>query len=152
MSSATREGVPETGQALEVVTSVVRLLRQAAAGAGSGGGGLSLTEYRLLKRVAHRLRLARELAAELDVTPATVSAAVDALVRRGLVQRHDPGEDRRAVPLGATTQGQVALEAARQRQYEALSGVLERLRPMERRALLLGLAGLARTLDATRPC
>ncbi len=151
MSSATPGWVPETGQALEVVTSVVRLLRQAAAGTGSGGGGLSLTEYRLLKRVADRLRLASELAAELDVTPATVSAAVDALVRRGLVQRHDPGADRRAVPLGASAQGHAALEAARQRQYQALRGVVERLRPVERRGLFLGLAGLARTLNPSRP-
>jgi len=149
MASETGTGLQENGQALEVVTAVVRLLRQAAAGPASGTDGLSLTDLRLLKRLTQRLRLARELAAELDVTPATVSAAVDALVRRGLVERHDPGDDRRAVPLGATATGRMVLEAARQRQHQALSGILEQLRPVERRALAIALPGLARVLGAT---
>lgn len=151
MASGTSDRLPESGQVLEVVAAVVRLLRQAAAGPTSGTDGLSLTEFRLLKRMAHRLRLASELAAELDVTPATISAAVDSLVRRGLVQRHDPGDDRRAVPLGPTDQGRMVLEAALERQRLALNGVLEGLRPAERRALTLALPGLARVLEGRVP-
>jgi len=138
-----------SGQVLEVVSSVVRLLRQAAGGAPSGEENLSLTEFRLLKRVAAEVRLARELAAELDVTAATISVAVEGLARRGLVERRASPEDRRAVPLVATPAGLAALEAARQRQQQALSAIVAGLSPAERRALQLAVAGLTRVLGGS---
>ena len=150
MDSAATDRGTGTGQALEVVTGVVRLLRAAAAGPHSPGGGLSLTEFRLLKRLGQGVRLARELAAELDVTAPTVSAAVDALVRRGLVARCAPAGDRRAVPLAATPAGLEALAAARLVQQRALATLSDQLSPRERRALQVVLPALARALEAQR--
>jgi DNA-binding MarR family transcriptional regulator len=147
MARESESAVPDSAQAIEVVTAVVRLLRQAnTAPSVSAQGGLSLTDFRLLKRIAQRARLASELAAEMDLTPATVSAAVDGLARRGLVRRNDSGGDRRAVPLTATPEGCAVLEAARDRQHEALAALIDRLRPAERRALAVALDGLERVL------
>ncbi len=140
----------DTAEVLEVVASVVRLLREAAAGPASEGEGVSLTEFRLLKRLSTKVWLARELAADLDVTSATISTAVDGLVRRGLVERRASAGDRRAVPLAATPQGQAVIEAAQRRQYRALAGLLERLRPTERRALRVAVRALADVLDIPR--
>ena len=149
MAAGVQDRAREADQALEVVSSVVRLLRQAAGGRAED---LSLTQFRLLKRLAHNVRLATELADDLDVTSATISAAVDGLVRRGLVERRVSARDRRSVPLAATAQGLEALDAARHRQHQALSAIVERLRPTERRALQVALGGLARVLaDAGRP-
>ena len=134
------------GHALEVVTAVVRLLRHAAAGSPWGSQGVSLTEFRILKRLARRVLMASDLAAELDVTTATISAAVDALVRRGLVARDEPGADRRAVPLRITEAGTTMLQAAFDRQQSALVAITERLRPGERRALSVAVNGLVRAL------
>lgn len=146
MLRTTVQDAEETGQALEVVTAVVRLLRQAAASAPSRSDRLSLTEFRVLKRLRRGLRLASDLAASLDVTPATISSVVEALVRRGLVQRQDSQADRRAVPLALTDPGGQVLSAAYQRQHDALARVVSGLRPGERRALGLSLAALSRVL------
>lgn len=129
------------------MSAVVHLLRQAASQKPTAEDSLSLTEFRLLNRVARRPRLAAELACELDVTPATISAAVNGLVRRGLVCRGEPGDDRRAIPLSCTDSGRTVLEAARARQRQALAVLLTRLGPGERRALMTGIAALARVLE-----
>ncbi len=150
MDGATTDRGNAVGQALEVVTGVVRLLRGAAAGPAATGGRLSLTEFRLLKRLGQGVRLASELAAELEVTAPTVSAAVDALVRRGLVERCAPTGDRRAVPLAATPAGLEALAAARLVQQQALTALLDQLSPHERRALQVALPALARALEVQR--
>ena len=149
MATAATDRASLTGQALEVVTAVVRLLRTAA-GRPQAGDGLSLTELRLLKRLGRGVRLASELAAELDVTAPTVSAAVDALVRRALVERREPAGDRRAVPLAATPAGIAALEEARHRQQQALAALLDQLNPHERRALQAAIPALARALEDQR--
>jgi DNA-binding MarR family transcriptional regulator len=145
MPGGRAEGVQDSGQALDVVMTLVRLLRDTAA-----AGGLSLTDVRLLKRLAERVRTASDLAADLDLTAATVSVALDGLVRRGLVERRDPGDDRRSVPLAATSAGRAILDAARGRQIEALGALVAGLRPAERRALRVALSGLARVLSADR--
>jgi|GEM_PF-3809249 len=135
----------EIGQALEAVTAVVRVLRRAAAGQG-GSGGLSLSDFRILKRVHRGMRLASELAETLDVTAATVSGAVEGLVRRGLLERCESQGDRRSVPLRLTRDGEAALDAAVERQAQALRDVLDRLRPGERRAVRLALRSVSRAL------
>jgi DNA-binding MarR family transcriptional regulator len=151
VAAAARERTQATAQALEVVSSVVRLLREAAQGATPEAGGVSLTEFRLLKRLAAGVRLTRELAADLDMTAATISAAIDGLVRRGLVERLAPAGDRRAVPLVATEAGRVVWQAALQRQHEALAAVVEELSPAQRRGLQVALRGLTRALGGATP-
>lgn len=143
--------VENTSQVVEVVSAVVRLLREAAARKSPLENSLSLTEFRLLNRVAKCPRLAIELASELDVTSATISTAVHGLVQRGLVCRGTPDGDRRSVPLSATDSGRKVLEAARMRQRHALVALLSNLEPEERQALMHGISGLARIFESNAP-
>lgn len=151
MTEEHQDGVEDSTQLVEVVLAVVRLLRETASGKSMPAESLSLTEFRLLNRVAKCPRLAIELASELDVTTATISAAVNGLVQRGLVHRGAPSGDRRAVPLSATDSGRKVLEAARMRQHHALAVLLSHLRPEERRALMTGISGLARIFAGNEP-
>jgi DNA-binding MarR family transcriptional regulator len=133
---------------LEVLPRVVHLLRQSMD--ADGGEPLTLTKYRLLQRLVHRVCLTSDLAAELDVTVASVSAAVEHLVRRGLVERLPPTGDRREVPLTATAEGRRAVAAAAQRQRQALELLLGDLRGTERDALAVAVSALHRALAARR--
>lgn len=144
------EAPQDQSQALEVVTAVVRLLREAAANAPSPEERLSVTELRILRRIARHVRLATELAAALDVTVPTVSACVDGLVRRGLVARCDAEGDRRAVPLTITARGSAVLAAAAERQHGAVAALTERLTAAERRAMAKSLTALSRVLATDR--
>ena len=136
----------DPAELLDVVTAVVRVLRRAAAQSDGNVKGLSLTEFRVLKRLAGGLRLVRDLAVDLDVTVPTISAAVESLVRRGLVKRGVADRDRRVVPLILTDQGQSALYAARDRQFAALLDVLAVLDADERASLASSVGVLSRAL------
>lgn len=137
-----QERLVDPGELLEVVTVMVRLLRRAAA----QRDGLSLTEFRVLKRLGNGFRLVRDLAEDLDVAAPTVSSVVESLTRRGLVHRRDPEEDRREVPLAITAEGLEALENARERQVAALDGVLAQLSPEDRVQFTESMAALRRAL------
>ena len=132
--------------ALDVLPRIVRLLTQASANAGDDPEPLTLTQYRLLKHLEGGPQLTTELAALLDVTPATVSAAIDCLVRRGMVERLVSRADRRAVPLQCTALGQSALRAARRRQEAVVVEVFSALSPEETARLASGLSALRRAL------
>ncbi|HEX7090747.1 MAG TPA: MarR family transcriptional regulator [Longimicrobiales bacterium] len=65
-----------------------------------------------------------ELAAEEQVTPATMSRIVAGLARAGLVRRSVDPSDGRVVRVQATAAGARVLEAGRQRRIEALTRLL----------------------------
>jgi DNA-binding MarR family transcriptional regulator len=132
--------------ALEVLPRIVRLLTLASANPGPGPEPLTLTQFRLLKHLGEGPLMTTVLAARLEVTPATVSAAIDGLVRRGMVERLPSTGDRRAVPLRCTPDGHAALEAARARQHAALSRLFSALSPQETRELADGLRAVRRVL------
>jgi DNA-binding MarR family transcriptional regulator len=132
--------------ALDVLPRLVRLLRQASANPDADPEPLTLTQYRLLKHLETEPRLTTELAARLEVTPATVSAAIDCLVRRGMVERLVSPNDRRAVPLRCTAPGLQALAAARRRQQAVLTDVLQHLNAEETGQLAEGLRAVRRAL------
>lgn len=140
------EAVEDPAELLDVVTALVRVLRRSAAASDEHAAGLSLTEFRVLKRLLGGMRLVKELAVDLDVTVPTVSSVVDALVRRELVERCAPEDDRRAVPLLVTDAGQHAAEAARKRQYEALDKILAELETEERTAVARAVSVLSKAL------
>jgi long-chain acyl-CoA synthetase len=73
---------------------------------------LTPPQYRVLFSLAEGSALTSVLADQLAVTRPTVSAVVDGLVERGLIERrHDPA-DRRRVALTLTDQGLELLAAA----------------------------------------
>ncbi|HEX9014941.1 MAG TPA: MarR family transcriptional regulator [Chloroflexota bacterium] len=111
----------------------------------------SETQFRVLKRLALRPWLVSELAHSLLLSVATVSVAVDSLVRRGLVQRGEAAGDRRAILLSLTPEGVRAFEMAQERFLGTLLQLVDRLSDDDQHALATGLSALARVLDEVAP-
>jgi DNA-binding MarR family transcriptional regulator len=109
------------------------------------GGDLGLAQYRVLAMVAGGDRRATQLAECLDVAKPTVTAAVDALVERGYVQRTVVPTDRRAARITATAAGRRALAEADEAMAARLEPVLARVG--DRGAVLAALADLDGALD-----
>lgn len=146
IAMAAEERAALVGRTLDVLPGVLHLLAQASVEV-SGEEPLTLTQVRLLRLLDAGARLTSELALRLDVSASTVSAAVDGLVRRGLVARVPSAEDRRTVPLEVTEAGAAAVRAARIRQERVLAGLFAALNPGERRALAEGMQALGRALE-----
>jgi len=73
---------------------------------------VTLPQYRLLALIVRGEERARDLAERLALTRPTVSATIDTLVDRGLLERTTVDTDRRAVRLTITAHGRDAMLAA----------------------------------------
>ena len=115
-------------------------------------GGLTLSQYGLLELLVDRQSArVQELAAHAGITPSTATRILDALERRGVVERTRSDEDRRAVAVSLTEAGRQVVRAeqewlrGRQRTfYAALPGADQQLAP----DLLFRLAALIDELAA----
>lgn len=90
-------------RAVRALARVSRVLERA-------GSDLSLAHYRVLSAVKAGDQRASRLAARLALGKPTISAAVDALCKRGLLVRAEVAEDQRAVRLSLTPQGRGLLD------------------------------------------
>lgn len=79
---------------------------------GLGTVDLSLPQYRVLAMLESTSALSSDLAERLAVRPPTVTAVVDGLVTRGLVERRTVVGDRRRVDHVLTDHGHRVLDAA----------------------------------------
>ncbi len=143
LSDAASEQLARLG--LDVLPRVMRLV--AAAATEESEQLLSITQFRILKRISHGPKLGSELAQALRITPPTVSAAIDSLVRRGLVERCEDTEDRRAIPLQITPAGIHCFGVTQQRALTVLIQLVEQMSPAQRRALAQGLDALGEVLE-----
>jgi long-chain acyl-CoA synthetase len=73
---------------------------------------LSISQYRMLSLLAEGSAMSSSLAERLAVRPPSVTAVIDGLVARDLVERTHSEDDRRRVSLGLTVSGQNLLETA----------------------------------------
>jgi long-chain acyl-CoA synthetase len=73
---------------------------------------LSLSQYRILGLLAEGSAMSSSLAERLAVRPPSVTAVIDGLVARGLVERTHSEDDRRRISLGITKSGQTVLDSA----------------------------------------
>ena len=109
--------------------------------------GVNPTQAQTLVRLAARGRSrVSDLAAELGVSQPTLSDAVAALFRKGLLERQPDPEDGRAVRLQLTWAGRAVAEAARV-PPPAMLAALETLPEADRDAMQRGLVGLIRALQ-----
>lgn len=132
---------------LAAFDSFVQAVRRArGAPAHDRDRGLTLSQYGLLQPLAtsEEARV-RELAEQAGIAAPTATRILDALVRRGIVERRRSKDDRRGVSVTLTAQGREVLCAeddwlrARQREFFAgLPGAEQELVP----DLLVRLAGL----------
>lgn len=100
--------------------------------------GLNPTQAEILSRIVQRPQRARDLAAHLGVSPASLSDSVASLVTKGLaLRRADPGDGRArlvcATPRGQEVAGQIPIAAP------ALSEVVGALPETDRAQLVTSL-------------
>jgi DNA-binding MarR family transcriptional regulator len=128
-------------RATRTLAHLARVLERAS-------GELSLPQYRILSLVARGDERASVLAGRLALTKPTVSAIVDNLAERGLLDRRAVAGDRRSIQLTVTTDGSAALE----RVERSMAGELQRLlqQVADRDALLHALSQLDEVIRAER--
>lgn len=92
------------------------------------GVELSLPQYRVLGLLDESSAVSSDLAERLDVRPPTVTAVVDGLVARGLVERRPVAGDRRCVSHALTAAGRRLLvvgDAAVFDRFAEIAGALD---------------------------
>ncbi len=85
-----------------------------------------------------------KLALALGVTPSNVTGIVDRLVEQGLVARQDNPDDRRALELRVTQEGETILSDLRERRTSSMREILARMEIKGLSNLVKGLSALVR--------
>jgi DNA-binding MarR family transcriptional regulator len=110
---------------------VLRMVRTEDTQSGIGPAQLSA----LSVLVFGGARTVSDLAALEQVRPPTMSRIVDGLVEKKLAQRIEDADDRRAVRVKATPQGEKLMLAGRERRVKALASRFEALSATELKTL-----------------
>lgn len=128
--------------------TLARLARLLERACGELEPPLTLPQYRLLAMIGSGADRASHLAGQLALAKPTVSATVDTLVERGLVERATSRDDRRVTTLTVTAAGRGVLSDAEGVMRARLDGVLAHID--DRTAVSGALAALAAGLDERR--
>lgn len=116
--------------------------------------GLCASDFAVLEALLHKGPMAiGELGSKVLLTSGSMTTAVDRLVMRGLVERHDATDDRRARVVFLTRDGRALIERAFAEHRAALEFAMSPLTAAERKSLVqllrkLGL-GARSLLDRT---
>lgn len=86
---------------------------------------------------------ATEVARQLNVTPGTLTIAINALERKGYVRRTRHQTDRRVVLLNVTSKGKKAQQLHRQFHHDMVAQILELLRDDEAEILVKSLGSIS---------
>ncbi|MBY5921110.1 MarR family winged helix-turn-helix transcriptional regulator [Ferrimonas balearica] len=92
--------------------------------------------------------IARQVAAEVNLSPATVTSIIDRLESRGLVNRIRDDEDKRRVRLSLSEEGQQLLASAPQPLQEHFIERYQALEEWEQSLLLSSVERIAAMMDA----
>jgi long-chain acyl-CoA synthetase len=125
-----------------------RLARQVEVGLGEAD--LTLPQYRILTFLGEGTAVASKLADHLAVSRPTVTAVVDGLVARGLVERSHREDDRRRVRHALTPAGRQVLEVADRSVDARLREIAGHLDADEAEAALRSLESWRQALDTYR--
>jgi len=118
---------------------------------GLGSVDLSLPQYRILGLLDESSAVSSDLAQRLAVRPPTITAVVDGLVIRGLVERRTVEGDRRRVDHVLTEEGHRVLDEADAAIDARLHEIADSLGdPAVTEEAFCGLAGWRRALIAYR--
>jgi DNA-binding MarR family transcriptional regulator len=108
MSATRAEVAGELREAVQAFAAAQRRLR----GRDAKAGGMSFAQFHLMRRLAETDECpASKLAADADLTPASVTQALDHLAELGLVERVRSESDRRVVLNRLTPTGRERFEA-----------------------------------------
>jgi DNA-binding MarR family transcriptional regulator len=103
----------------------------------SGDTDLTLRQLRTLRYIQEKGTVrASDLADEFNVTPATITAQIDRLVKTGWLERVNSEEDRRAINIALTKLAQKNLKKITQDNLDKLDWVFDPLNKGEQDQLL----------------
>ena len=118
-----------------VLMKAMRALTRYAA-VGIEDTGLGLSDYGVLVALLHKGPLpVNTIGPIFDLTPGSISTAVDRLFAKGLVSRVESGEDRRVRIVALTPRGKGLIDSAFRKHSGQMKRVLSELSPEELRAL-----------------
>jgi DNA-binding MarR family transcriptional regulator len=130
------------------LTEAVRALARGSRALERVSGELSLAHYRVLAAVSGGAERASLVARRLALGKPTISAAVDALRKRGLLTRSTPAEggDQRVAVLRLTPAGEQVLATAESAMIDRIGGLLDRTPDRDR--VIESLVWLGAAMDA----
>src|ERR1051325_2719310 len=118
-----------------VMMKAMRALTRYAA-AGIEETGLGLSDFGVLEILLHKGPLpVNTIGPIVNLTPGSISIAVDRLVAKGLVSRVESAEDRRVRIVTLTSPGRDLIVAAFRKHAGQMRGVFSELSPEELRGL-----------------
>ena len=129
------QGIQEPVHVWLVMLKAMRALARYAA-AGIEGTGLGESDFRVLEVLLHKGPLpVNTIGPVVDLTPGSISIAVDRLVAKGLVSRVESTEDRRVRIVALTSRGKDLIVTAFRKHAGQMKKVFSELSPEELRAL-----------------
>lgn len=128
-------GSRETDHVWLVMMKAMRALTRYAA-AGIEETGLGLSDFGVLEILLHKGPLPVNMMGPMvDLTPGSISIAVDRLVAKGLVSRVESAEDRRVRIVALTSRGRNLIASAFRKHSGQMKRVFSELSPEEFRGL-----------------
>ena len=122
-----------------VMMKAMRALTRYAA-AGIEGTGLGDSDFRVLEVLLHKGPLpVNTIGPIVDLTPGSISIAVDRLFAKGLVSRVESAEDRRVRIVALTSRGKDLIASAFRKHSGQMKSVFSELSPEELRGLEVAL-------------
>jgi MarR family transcriptional regulator, 2-MHQ and catechol-resistance regulon repressor len=130
-------GIQGTDHVWLVMMKAMRALTRYAA-AGIEETGLGLSDFGVLELLLHKGPLpVNTIGPIVDLTPGSISIAVDRLVAKGLVSRVESPEDRRVRIVALTQRGKDLIVSAFRKHSGQMKKVFSELSPEELRNLEL---------------
>src|SRR5579864_2486438 len=118
-----------------VMMKAMRALTRYAA-AGIGETGLGLSDFAVLEVLLHKGPLpVNTIGPSVDLTPGSISIAVDRLFAKDLVSRVESSEDRRVRIVALTPRGKALIDSAFRKHSGQMRKAFAELSPEELRAL-----------------
>jgi long-chain acyl-CoA synthetase len=111
---------------------------------------LTTAQYRTLTQLGDGAEASSSLAAKLAVSRPTVTAVVEGLVERGLVDRRHSAEDRRRVSVNLTESGRLTLARADEVVSSKLAEVLAAVSPRQAAQAVNGIVQWGSAMDAKK--
>src|ERR1700761_2650630 len=133
------QDVQRTDHVWLVMMKAMRALTRYAA-AGIEETGLGLSDFGVLEALLHKGPLpVNTIGPIVDLTPGSISTAVDRLVAKGLVSRVESAEDRRVRIVALTPRGRDLVASAFRKHSGQMKRVFSQLSPEELRGLEVAL-------------
>jgi MarR family 2-MHQ and catechol resistance regulon transcriptional repressor len=132
-------GSQKTDHVWLVMMKAMRAVTRYAA-TGIEETGLGLSDFGVLEALLHKGPLpVNTIGPIVDLTPGSISIAVDRLVAKGLVSRVESAEDRRVRVVALTPRGKDLIVSAFRKHSGQMRRVFSELSPEELRALEVAL-------------